>query len=372
MDSEPQVEGVVPSVLFVVGMDAASSIPLELAGILAARGGNVKALALTRAGPGLETNYPGLTVTTTDRGSRSMRGWVQLFWAVLTSDAEVVHVHHTSSAFIGAIAARIRGASLVCTQHNDLKRSRGRTARALNWCTILISNVVIFNSEYTKSTLPSMLRRLLGRRTRVVYNGVDVKKIRRLSQGETSPSLGVSSNAWMIGCTARLVPQKDHETLLQAFAETKKECRSPVRLTLVGDGPLRGYLETLSRELEIENDVDFLGELSREEAFTALGTFDLFAIASKYEGFGNSIMEALAAEKPVVATSAVALVEVLGDCGRLVPIGAAADMGRAMAQTLDEKEDGKQILSDPCIRRAEGFDLSVTARCHEMIYRELH
>lgn len=132
----------------------------------------------------------------------------------------------------------------------------------------------------------------------------------------------------------RLTPQKDIATLLEAMAQLR--CHRPVRLLVLGDGPLRAGLEQHSLALGLGDVVAFLGFSPNPAAFLARAS--LFVLSSRWEGSPNALTEALALGCPVVATDCPHGPRELlrdGALGRLVPVGAASAMAEAILATLD-------------------------------------
>lgn len=135
-----------------------------------------------------------------------------------------------------------------------------------------------------------------------------------------------------------LKPLKDQRTLIAAFAILRQQL--PAKLLIVGDGPLRGELETQARELGIADDVILLGFV--QDPYPYYMAADLFVLTSTAEGFGNVLVEALECGLPVVSTDcAGGPREILdgGRYGRLVPVGDAAALASAMLATLEETLD---------------------------------
>lgn len=142
----------------------------------------------------------------------------------------------------------------------------------------------------------------------------------------------------VIATAGRLVGVKDHKTLLRAFAALLKT--RPARLVLFGEGPLLGELEAESRVLGIASRVLFPGYVNDPAACYAAA--DLFVLSSTSEGFGNVLIEAMAAGVPVVSTDAPhGPREILADgrYGALTPVGDANALAGAMAAMLDQPTD---------------------------------
>lgn len=155
-------------------------------------------------------------------------------------------------------------------------------------------------------------------RARVIPNGIDLAAWKMPPRDEARRMLDVEPDDFVVLAVGRLHKQKGHKYLLQAAAEVLKE--KPNALFLIaGYGPLLAKLERRARKLGIAERVRFLGYCKEVDALLAAA--DLFVLPSLWEGMSNAILEAMAAEKPVVATAVDGNVEqvVEGETGLLVP-----------------------------------------------------
>jgi glycosyltransferase involved in cell wall biosynthesis len=137
---------------------------------------------------------------------------------------------------------------------------------------------------------------------------------------------GVPDDAFVIGTVARLAPVKNHALLLRAAAQLD----SRFHMVLVGEGPSRSEIEGLSRKLGIESRVHFAGEIVSRINLNRF--FDVSVLCSLSEGFPNSLIEAFAAGRPVVATPVGGVMDVVkeGVTGLLVPSDDPAQLADAM------------------------------------------
>lgn len=169
---------------------------------------------------------------------------------------------------------------------------------------------------------------------------------------------------WPVIITAgRLTPVKDHKTLLRAFAELRAS--RPARLVVFGDGPLKPELIAEADRLGISGSTLFPGYVNDPAACYAVA--DLFALSSVSEGFGNVLIEAMAAGVPVVSTDAPhGPREILenGALGPLVPVGDASGLAVAMARTLDAPTPAATLKS-----RAAEFESDVIADRYESLLK---
>jgi glycosyltransferase involved in cell wall biosynthesis len=169
----------------------------------------------------------------------------------------------------------------------------------------------------------------------------------------------------------RFAAVKNHEMLVAAFAQLVGQQPLPTELWLVGDGELRETIQHQVRALGIESRVRFLGV--RSDIPDLLRAADVFVFPSRWEGNPLSVMEAMAAGLPVVATAVGGVPELVEDgaSGILVPNedlhGLVAAMQR-MAQNPDLRE---QMGHAARCRAVERFDIRQTVRAYEALYEEL-
>ncbi len=158
-------------------------------------------------------------------------------------------------------------------------------------------------------------------------------------------------------------PRKDLPTLLRAFARVRRE-RPDVGLIKVGRAYFdseRARLRSLIRDLHLEDAVHFLDNVDEADLPLLYNLARIFITPSLYEGFGFPALEAMACGRPVVATRAGSLPEIVGQAGILVPPGDERTMAETLLRLLDD-----QVMSDRlgelCLARAAGFTWERTVR----------
>lgn len=172
-----------------------------------------------------------------------------------------------------------------------------------------------------------------------------------------------ASHAWfddesipVFVCVGRLVAQKDHDTLLRALALYRK--KAPARLLLLGNGPLEAPLRKLCSELEIADAVDFLGFCNNPLPYMKQAS--ALIMSSRYEGFGNVIVEALGCGTPVISTDCpYGPAEILGygQFGKLTPVGDPEAMAAAMSPDLRRTWPSEMLQE-----RAQQFTAKMAAK----------
>ncbi|MCS7208467.1 MAG: glycosyltransferase [Fimbriimonadales bacterium] len=180
---------------------------------------------------------------------------------------------------------------------------------------------------------------------------------------------GVEPHAIVIVHVGRFVELKNHALLLRAFAQLR--CSQPLYLWLVGDGELRPAMEQLAQELGVAERARFWG--IRADVPDLLNAADIFTLPSKYEGNPMSVMEAMAAGLPVVATAVGGIPELVGDAqtGVLIPVDCESRLVQALQTLVDSHELRAQIGRAALIRARERFDIRQTVREYEALYANL-
>ena len=241
----------------------------------------------------------------------------------------VVHTHLPVLEYV-LPAARLYGrrVGIIHTVHNLAREeTRHRVLREVNRRAFSHGVVPVALNEEVRSSICREYA-LPPSAVPVVGNGIDLDAFRGPQRR------GLRGAGARLLCVARLAPAKNHALLLQTVALLRESGRD-VSLTLVGDGPLRGRLEELARELGISERVRFAGRRTDTPAFYR--DCDLFVLLSDYEGMPMSIIEAMASGLPVVATRAGGVAELVDDGvnGALVEADAAAAAG-AIAAICDD------------------------------------
>ncbi len=200
---------------------------------------------------------------------------------------DVLHSHLFGPVTGGALAARLSGVRHIGTLHDTYTvEERPARARLLTSASRLGTRLVTVSrsmEDYYRG-----ITGLQGDAIRTIYNGVRPCAM----AGEAGGGDGVR-----IVCVARLVGLKRHDRLILAM---ERLADLPCRLTIVGDGPERDRLEELAGRSGQSDRIEFVGE--RDDVPDILATSDVFALASETEGLSCSILEAMAAGLPIVAT----------------------------------------------------------------------
>jgi glycosyltransferase involved in cell wall biosynthesis len=253
----------------------------------------------------------------------------------------IVQSHGARSNFYTRIAARLAGVpAVVSTVHNalgDYPVSPPRFAlyRAMDRLTLPLTAYVV--------CVAAALARDYPGRAVVIHNGIDLDDFDpgavAGTAAEVRRGLGLGGGP-VVGFVGRLTPQKDPLTFVRVLAALR-QARPEIQGLVVGDGPLRPEVEQAARAHGLGSSCRFLGE--RDDIAALLVAMDVFVLTSVSEGFPFVVLEAMAMERPVVATGVNGVPEIVEDgvTGRLVPRGDAATLARAALEILDAPEAGR-------------------------------
>lgn len=195
----------------------------------------------------------------------------------------------------------------------------------------VLAAAVIANSEATKRALLRNAPWLDPQRVHVIYNGIDPLPFQAPGDGNFRRRIGVESGVPLIGFIGQLDERKGLQTLLPAFLQVHS-CLPACRLVLVGEGPLRGWIEAWRQQHGLTDAVLLTGFNDRIEE--VMRDIDLLVLPSLWEGFGIVLIEAMAAGKPCVTTRISSMPEIVldGETGRVVPVGKSEALAAALIE----------------------------------------
>jgi glycosyltransferase involved in cell wall biosynthesis len=249
-----------------------------------------------------------------------------------THRIEILHCHHYSPFVYGTIAALARRRlRIVFTEHGRLSDARPSMKRRL-------VNPLLGRLPASVFTVSDELRRHLVAegfppgRVGVIHNGIDVGLVPTATDRSAARKvLALSDNAFIVGSAGRLDPVKDTGRLVDAFARLFQSHRQ-MRLVIIGDGPDASRLRRQITMLGLTDVVLLTGY--RSDVRQLMAAFDVYANSSTYEGMSLTLLEAMAAALPIVATRVGGTPEIVvdGETGLLV----RARSEDALAAAIDD------------------------------------
>ena len=281
----------------------------------------------------------------------------------------VLHTHNYALRYTYVPALWHRVPVQVHTVHNVAQKEVDRLGRALQQIAFRWGVVPVAIAQEVAATI----RDVYGVPERaLIPNGISVRSFQACAaRGEQwRRREGFGPDEILCLCVGRLAPQKDHTTLLQAFAAGP--AKNPrARLLLAGEGPLREDIERQIQALGLGERVRLLGR--RMDVPDMLAAVDLFAIASRWEGNPLAVMEAMSAGVPVIATRVGGVPELVsdGETGILVAPGEPAILASAICRLLDDAAR-RAAMGRLAMQKAErSFDARVMSLAYQQLYERL-
>lgn len=284
--------------------------------------------------------------------------------------ASVLHCHHYSPYVYGRLAALMTpGVGAVYTEHGRLSDRPPSFKRSL------INRVLMAGARdlyaVSHDLRGHLLREGVPRRMQVIWNGIDPEAAPDASaRAAGRAALDALPGDWIVGSVARLDPVKALPTLVEAVAIAGRT-NSRLRLVVVGEGPERASVEAAIQQHDAADRVRLLGH--RDDVRTWLPGLDAFANASTSEGISLTLLEAMAAELPIVATAVGGTPEVVadGETGRLVPSRDAAALAAALVEMAAEPSRAQAWGRAGRQRLLAHFTIDEMVRRYEAVYREI-
>jgi len=296
------------------------------------------------------------------QGRADWRAVRQIEECIQEDGIELLHTHGYKADLYGYVAARRSGKPIVATCHNWV----GGTA-ALGIYNHL-DRMALKRFQGLAAVSDSVAQRLLAsgvpaRKIRTIANGIDVQTFERARPLQVLNFDGSK----VVGMVARLDLQKGFEYLLRAASELRSAFPG-LKVVIVGEGPDRNEIEGMIHRLGLQSNVILAGQ--RSEMPDIYAAMDVFVLPSLNEGLPMTILEAMAASRPVIATRVGAIPKVIqdGETGLLVDPGDMNGLRDALARLLTD--------SDFCCRLgAAGHDWvsrNYTSEAMAMKYRQMY
>ena len=226
----------------------------------------------------------------------------QLSRTIREQRIDLIQTHLLSTTLYGGMAGRLQGIPVLGTFHGD------PDLRATGWQGKVRYGLIRTGTEQVVCVSSSLKARTMAHTgfqeddVTVIPNGIDTESFRPGEGRRLREKLGITSEALLVGSVGNVRPAKDYQTLLRTAHRVKAVMGPKVKFVVAGQRtrPLFDELESLQRELELEDTVEFLG--FRDDVPELLRALDLAFLSSTHEGFSLVVVQAMATGLPVVST----------------------------------------------------------------------
>jgi glycosyltransferase involved in cell wall biosynthesis len=286
--------------------------------------------------------------------------------------ADLVHMHGYGATTFGRLCAWRLGIPAVLHEHanhTDTPWFQKVADRLLAPHTDIAIAVSQSTAEFTVRA-----RLMPADRTKVVYLGSPLEEFARERSDEeraaARAAFGIDAETVAVGTVTRLMPSKGNEYLVDAVADITR--RYPrVRVYIAGEGELEEDLRAQARALGLGERLVFLG--FQRDVAAVLTALDIVVFPSLWEGTPLTAFEALAAGKPIVATDADGLLDILTDRkdALIVPKRDAGALARGVTDLIEQPELASRLAME-ARRTGARYDISAFVRKMERLYEILH
>ena len=289
---------------------------------------------------------------------------------------DVVHTHSSKAGIVGRIAARLAGVPVIVhTTHGwGFNKSQPRHIYWLyvhleRMCVRMSNTIVVVGTPNRDEGLALGIGR--PEQYRLIRSGIELDAYRdaAINREQARARLGLPADAFVIGSVGRLSEQKAPLDLLSAFA-TVAAAHPHARLVYVGDGPLRRELEAAIAAAGLTGRVVLTG--LRRDVPELLRAFDVFALASRWEGLPRVFPQAMAAGLPIVATRVDGAPDAVtpGENGWLVPVGDMPAMAARLCELAADPATARR-MGEAGLARVDEFSVQRMVDALARLYAEL-
>lgn len=271
---------------------------------------------------------------------------------------DVVHTHLVHADLYGALAAP---APVVSTKHNDDRFRTGSFRYVERLLTRRASRVIAITHALARFTVERV--GLPAEKVEVIYYGLDEPP---RAWGENPPTL-LPHGARVLLAVCRLAEQKGVDVAVRALAAVRREHPEAV-LVVLGEGPERAALERLAADLDVAEAVFLPGRAG--DVAEWLRRAELLVHPVRWEGFGLALLEAMLAERAVVASAVSSAPEIVveGETGLLVPPNDPTALAAAIARLLSDRVVAERLGSAGLARARSEFSVERMAHRTLAVY----
>lgn len=297
---------------------------------------------------------------------------VDLYRLMKERNIHVLRTHKYRANLYGRIAGKLAGVPvIIASEHNiyrDEKEKRFIRRITNKILSIVTDKMVTVSDAIRKDILK--YDRVSPSKIMVLHNGVDTETFKPIVNfRDIRKQFAMSKDDVVIGFVGRLVINKGLNYLIEAVSLLKVSYN--IKLLIAGDGSLMEELKKMARDKGLEESVIFTG--LRRDITDILSSIDIFVLSSIKEGFPNSLLEAMAMGKPVVATAVGGIPEVInhGTNGLLVKPADIEGLQTALKLLIDDRLMAENLGLAARDFIEKNYGITATARKWEMLYLEV-
>lgn len=317
----------------------------------------IRVLSTYQRGKGMLSNLPPL-----------LRGFFRLYSFLRKTRPDIIECFTHDANLLGIPAAFLARVPCRVGTHHGQFAGLSQSVRCLHAKLInsrLTSRLVCVSARAENQALSEGIH---PQKIQIIFNGIAPVVCDPLIRQQTRQTLGLDAQQLMILTVGRLVPEKAQHLLIDAAASILPKLPR-ARFFIAGDGPLRDELQAQIQQKAISQSFTLLG--NRDDVSAILNAADLFVLYSETEGMPVSMMEAMSAGLPIVASTLEGIAQLIPseENGCLIPFGNANTLAQTILRSLSDAEMRKRQGAANQQRIQQHFSLDASCQSYESLFK---
>ncbi|MFZ2198491.1 MAG: glycosyltransferase family 4 protein [Thermodesulfovibrionales bacterium] len=305
-----------------------------------------------------------------------LKGFFQVYRLIRKEKFDIVHGHTSVGGLIARIAGKLGGAKIVVWSIHGFASHEGQGRLKRNFFRLIEKFLDMFTDHYIAVSHALVLEGVEGKilkpeKVTVIHNGLDIEAYRKPFDVEAKrKEFGVDDACHIIGTITRMETQKAVHDFISAISIVIPEFPA-LKVLIAGSGPLEDEIKEMVARLGLEGNIKLLGW--RNDAPEVIAALDIFCQSSLWEGCPMVLLEAMASEKPIIATDVGGVREIVEDkvTGILVPPADPGALAGAISHLLREKDMASDMGRSGRERVEQCFTVGLMLQRYERLYLDL-
>lgn len=305
-----------------------------------------------------------------------LKGFLQVYRLIKKERFDIVHGHTSVGGLIARIAGKLAGAKIVVWSIHGFASHDGQGRLKRIFFRLIEKFLDMFTDHYIAVSHALMLEGIEGKilkpeKVTVIHNGLDIEDYHKPCDVEGKrKELGVYDARHVIGTITRMEAQKAVHHFIAAISIVLQKFPD-LKVLIAGSGPLKEEIKEMITRLSLEGNIKLLGW--RNDAPDVIAALDIFCQSSLWEGCPMVLLEAMANDKPIVATDVGGVREIVEDriTGILVPPADPNALAEAISRLLIDKVMAEGMGRSGRERVEQFFTLDLMLQRYERLYLDL-
>lgn len=294
----------------------------------------------------------------------------ELVFLIRKVNPDIVHLNSSKAGFLGSLTKPFHSAKIIFTAHGFVYNEP--TSWIKKHIYITLEKLASFFRDYiitvSEADRNSALKYKIISKNKVstIHNGIE--QINFLDKNPAKKFLNINSGKIIIGSIANFYKTKGLDVFIEAVNKLDPDTKSKIEIILIGEGPERQQLEKLINSFKLQNTIQLLGEIKNANQY--LKAFDIFILPSRKEGFPYTLLEAIQAGLPILATNVGGNPEAVANTALVVPPNNPLAFAEKLTN-LVKNSDLQKDLSKKAFDRSKMFEENKMFLETEKIYKQL-